>query len=374
MNDMAPSPSTPPPPPTHLLSVLRSLWQWRRPILLTTLAGAILSIVVSLLLPTYYTGFTSFVAISPEQVSIESTFGNNGGRVQFYGTGDDIDRLLSVAESNALIDYMVEKFSLFGVYGIDSTSQKGTVRVRQEFLSHYAIERSPRDIIEISIEDRDPLRAATMATAARDRINTTNLALIRATHGRNAQGLHGEIIESEQRLTELNTRVSSLRKLSGIYDTNAQREALATSSSNLDQKLVITDARLAAFSERGMRDSIRKLSVDLEGMKMLRSSLDEQLGKLNENVGQIENLEEERVQTNDDLSLNRKRLQQYESILSGDRNTVEVIEAASVPLVKSSPIRWLIVVVSTIVTFLFAVVGALLIENGRRFDWRSITR
>lgn len=372
---MAPSPSTPPPPPPiHLLSVLRSLWRWRLPILLTTLAAAILAVVVSLLLPTFYTGFTSFVAISPEQISIESTFGNGSGRVQFYGNGDDIDRLLSVAESNELVGYMVTTFDLFGVYDIDSTSLKGPVRVRQEFMSRYDIDRSPRDIIELSIEDRDPERAATMATAARDRINYANLALIRATHGRNAEGLRSEIIESERRSSELNDRLSALRKFSGVYDTNAQREALATSSSNLDQKLVVTDARLTAFRERGMRDSILKLSVDLEGMRVLRSSLDAQLGTLNDNVGQIENLEEERARTNGDLTLNRKRLQQYESILSGDRNTLEVIEPASVPLVKSSPIRWLIVVVATTVTFLFSVAAALLIENGRRYDWRSVTR
>lgn len=366
--------SAPPPPPTHLLGVLRTLWQWRRPIVLTTAAAALISIVVSLLLPVYFTAYTAFVAISPEQISIESTFGQTGGRVQFYGTGDDIDRLLSIAESNTLVDYMIDRFGLYGVYDIDSSSQKGPVRVRQEFLDYYEVSRSPRDVVELEIQDRQPERAAAMATAARERINEINLALIRATHGKNAEGLRQEIAESESRLTELNGRLSQIRSSSGIYDTDAQREALATSSSTLDQRIVTTNTRLEAFREQNRRDSIDKLSVDLSGMRSLRTSLDTQLTRLNENVGQIENLEEERISTNTALTENRVRLKQYEAILSGDRRTLEVIEEASVPVVKSSPIRWLIVSGATLVTFVLSVIGVLLIDSGRRYDWGSITR
>ncbi|CAH1001616.1 hypothetical protein LEM8419_02521 [Neolewinella maritima] len=361
-------------PPTHLLGVLRTLWQWRKPIALTTLAGALLAIVISLLLPAYYTGFTSFVAISPEQVSIESTFGTGGNRTQFYGTGDDIDRLLSIAESNEVVHFIVDSFNLYRAYGIDSTTLKGPVKVAQKFQSFYDVERSPRDIIELSVEDRDPMRAAAMATAARRRIDALNLALIRATHSRNANGLAVEIQHSEQQLSELNERLSTLRRDSGVYNTEAQSEALSILSSQIDQQLAITEARLSAFRERGVRDSIDRLSINLLGLQRSRNSLDEQLVKYNGSVSQIENLEEERLQANEALTENRLRLKQYQTILSGDRRTLEVIEEAQVPLVKSSPIRWLIVSVATVVTFLCAVVGVLLLENGRRYDWASITR
>ena len=367
-------PSAPPPPPTHLLGVLRSLWRWRRPVLITTAVAAVLAVIVSLLLPIYYTGYTSFVAISPEQISIESTFGTGGGQVQFYGTGDDIDRLLSIAESNQLVDHMVDRFGLYGAYGVDTTDVKAAVRVREEFLDNYEVSRSPRDVVELSISDRDPARAAAMATAAREHLNTITLALIRATHAKNADGLRAEIAASETTLSGLNETLSDLRQTSGIYDTEAQRESLATASSQLDQRMVTTTSRLATFRQQDRQDSIRKLTVDLSGMESLRASLDGQLAKLNANVGPIENLEEEREQTNDDLTENRTRLKQYEAILSGERRTLEVIEEASLPLVKSYPVRWLIVVGTTLAAFLLAVFGALLIDHGRRYDWRSITR
>ncbi|MGB3800892.1 MAG: Wzz/FepE/Etk N-terminal domain-containing protein [Lewinella sp.] len=360
-------------PPDNLLGVLRTLWRWRKPIVLTTVVGAILAVIVSLLLPVYYTGYTSFVALSPEQISIESTFGNNGQRVQFYGTGDDIDRLLSVAESNEVIDYLVDTFNLYGVYEIDSTSTKGPVRVAEELLSHFDIERNPRDVIELTIEDKDPVRAANMARAARQRVDAINLALIRSTHRRNAAGLLREVEDGQRRLDDLNQRLSQIRQESGVYNTETQSEVLATSSSSLDQRIALTEARLEEFRTRGTRDSITKLTVDLSGLQRSREAIDGQLERLNASIGSIDNMQEERLRTNDELTQSRTRLKQYETILAGDRSTLEVIEEASVPLVKSSPIRWLIVVGVTVLSFVLAVVGALLIDSGRRYDWGRIT-
>ena len=371
---MLQNPPSTPTPPAHLLGVLRTLWRWRRPIAFTTLAGALLSVVISLLLPIYFTGYTSFVAISPEQISIESTFGTTSGRIAFYGNGDDIDRLLSISESNEVINFMVDTFNLYSVYDIDSTTVKGPVRVVQEFQSHYEVERSPRDILELTVEDKDPQRAAAMARTARERINEINLALIRATHRRNASGLEREVAESQKRIDELNSRLSEVRQSSGVYNTEALSESLATSSSQLEQQLATTEARLTAFREQGRRDSIAKLTVDLAGLQQRSESLNGQLEKLNGSIGTINNLEEERLAANEALSESRTRLKQYQSILDGERRTLEVIEEAEVPLVKSSPIRWLIVIGGTIVTFIFAVVGVLLIDSGRRYDWGSITR
>ena len=371
---MLPYQPTSPTPPDHLLGVLRTLWRWRKPIVLTTLAGAILAVIISLLLPVFYTGFTSFVALSPEQNSLESTFGNGGQRIQFYGTGDDIDRMLSIAESNEVIEFMVDTFNLYSVYGIDSINRKGQVRVAQEFLSRYEVLRNPRDVIELSVEDKDPERAAAMARAARERIDQINLALIRSTHRRNATGLQREVAEGQRRLDLLNDRLTQIRQESGVYNTEAQSETIATSASLLSQQVARTEARLQEFRARGIQDSITKLTVNLAGLLRTQEAVNEQLEKLNSSIGSIENMEEERLQANESLSESRTRLKQFETILGDDRRTLEVIEEATVPMVKSSPIRWLIVVVATTITFLLSLLAVLLIDAGRRYDWDRITR
>jgi tyrosine-protein kinase Etk/Wzc len=347
------------------------------PIIYVTAAGAVLSVIVSLLLPNYFTGSTSFLAISPDQSSIDGIFGTSNARLQFYGNGDDIDRLMAVAESDELVDFMVDSFYLYSVYDIDSTKQKAPLYVRREFLGNYEVTKTSRDAIELEILDRDPRRAAAMARAAREKINDITLGLIHATQARSAAGLSGEISAREKNLEELNDRITKLREKYGVYDTNAQSEALASRYAEMEENLASTNARIEAYRRRGgrpARDSIAKLEVELAGLKSAKINLDSQLIKLNTSLGPLVNLQEERAQLNKSLSEDRIRLKQFETILRSEQRTLEVVEESRVPVAKSKPRRSIIVVGATMLSFLFAAVGAILIDTGRKYDWESIVR
>ena len=362
-------------PPAHLLGVLQSLWRWKLPIVYVTAAGALLAIVISLLLPEYYTSSTTFLTISPDQVSIDGVFGNTNGRMQFYGSGDDIDRTMSVAESDALVDHMITSFDLYTVYDIDTTKRKAPLYVRREFLDNYEVTKNARDAIELEITDQDPERAAAMATAARRQVNDISLTLIRGTQERSAQSLRREIASAEENLEEIDNRIQELRQRSGVYNTEAQSEALATRTTTLDNDIVTTEAKLESYRRgggRGARDSIAKYRVQLAGYREAKVNLDSQLVRLNGSLGPIDNLEEERARLNQALSRNRIRLKQYETVLGTDMRAIEVLEEARVPVARSYPVRSLIVIGATLVSFLFAVVGVLFIDAGRRYDWGQV--
>ena len=363
-------------PPPHLLGVLRSLWQWRKPIIYVTLAGTLLAVIISLVLPNYFTASTTFLAISPDQNSIDGIFGKKGGGyVEFYGTGDDIDRLMSVSESDALVDYMVEEFNLYEVYDIDSTKAKAPVYVRREFLGLYDVTKTPRDAIELEISDKDPVRSAAMARAARTKIDEISLSLIRGTQRRSTEGLRDEVKNREENLAEINRRLGELREQYGVYNTSALSEALAARTSSMQESLASVAARLNTYRQRGgrgVRDSIAKLEVQLAGLKSARIDLDSQLVNLNKGVGPIDNLEEERKDLNEALSEDRIRLKQFETVLRADQRSLEVVEEAKVPVAKSSPIRSLIVIGSMLFSFIVAVAGVLLIDSGRRYDWEAV--
>lgn len=364
-------------PPPHLLGVLQTLWRWRKPIIGLTAAGTVLAILVSLLLPNYFLGSTTFLVLSPDQVSVDGVFGNAAGRMNFYGTGDDLDRVLAVAESDELVDHMVRTFQLFSVYDIDSTKEKAPLAVRREFLGNYEVTKTPRDAVELDIYDRDPIRAAKMARSAREKINEISLGLIRGTQSRTAAGLRDEIQNREQKLSEINEQLRELRRRSGVYNSTAQTEALALQRSTLDNRRVSAEAKIGEYQRRGgrgARDSIAKYEIQIAGFDRLQTQLDTQLARLNAGLGPIENLDEEREVLSEALSEDRIRLRQYESVLRSEQRAIEVVEEARVPVAKSRPVRWLIVMVGAVLSFVFAVVGALLIDNGRRYDWSPIFR
>ena len=57
-----------------LLGVLQTLFKWKKPILITTLIGAVGSIIIVLLLPVYYQSETIFYAASPDLAMPERMF------------------------------------------------------------------------------------------------------------------------------------------------------------------------------------------------------------------------------------------------------------------------------------------------------------
>ncbi|MFT6720115.1 MAG: tyrosine-protein kinase Etk/Wzc [Bdellovibrionota bacterium] len=362
-------------PPPHLLGVLRSLWQWRKPIVFVTIAGTVLAAIISLLLPVYYSASTTFLTISPDQISIDGVFGNTSGRMQFYGTGDDIDRAMSVAESDALVDRLIKKFDLYTVYDIDTTKAKAPLYVRREFMGNYEVKKNARDAIELEIRDQDPIRVAAMVREARNQVNDISLTLVRGTQQRSAQSLRSEITSAEANLTSIDKRIRELRERSGVYNTEAQSEALGAKTTSLQNSIVTTEAKLESYRRnggKGGRDSIAKYRVQLAGYESARINLDTQLVRLNTSLGPLDNLEEERRRLNDALSKNRIRLKQYETILGTDMRAIEVVEDARIPVAKSSPIRSLIVIGALVFSFIAALVGALLIDSGRRYDWTQV--
>jgi uncharacterized protein involved in exopolysaccharide biosynthesis len=143
----------------------------------------------------------------------------------------------------------------------------------------------------------------------------------------------------------------------------------------MQESLVSVSARLDTYrnmSGRGTRDSIAKLEVQLAGIRSARIDLDSQLVRLNRSVGPIDNLEEERRELNEALSKDRVRLKQLEAVIRSDQRAIEVLEEAKVPVVKSSPVRITIVALTFFLSLLTAVMGVMIIDSGRRHNWRAV--
>lgn len=361
--------------PHDLLAVLKTLWQSRKIILYIVGAALALAVVVSLLLPNYYKGETQFLALSPDQLSPEMLFGTTGTKPQVYGNMNDIDRLLAIAESNELIDYLIGEFDLFAHYGISSNNPKAANMVRKKFLSLYQVTKTPKDAILLAIEDKDPQIAAALANAARERIDHINRSIIKAAQQQNSEALKSEITNKRNLLQQYGDSLKVLRNRYKIFDIETQKEVLSTETTNLDQKIAGTSARLSVYQQRSGRvaqDSIANLSIQLQGLKQTKIKLDSQLVQLNEGMAPIENLNISHIVLGQNLNDDSERLQQIEATLRSTQPSIALLETAQVPLVKSSPVRSLIVLGSGFLAGVFAILLVLLLDSSRRYGWEKI--
>ena len=116
----------------NLIGVLVTLFRYKRPILWATLATAVGTALISFLfLDNYYKSTTTFYPLSSDVFKPEQMFGSSQKDMEYYGREEDVDRLLTIAQSGELYDFLIKKFNLYQHYKIDTTSEQAAFKVRE---------------------------------------------------------------------------------------------------------------------------------------------------------------------------------------------------------------------------------------------------
>lgn len=360
-------------PRTDLLGVIQTLFRWKKFITIACLLVGIGSAVIVLLMPSYYQASTLFLAVSPDQATPELLFGETYSP-QLYGDESDIDRVLTVAESNELVDYLVDSFQLYDHYKIEKGSARADNAVRKTFRGLFEVLKTKRDAIQLSVEDKDPVLAAQIASAAREKINVMGQALMKSTQGKAIVTFNQNIEEKEKQLKVLSDTLQNLRQKYGIYNSEAQSESLTSQLASTETKLVNSRARLNAYKEKGRRfqDSVSVYEVRVSGLDEALVELNQKMSLFNEGLSGVLLYTRQYQEANTSLSENKEKLKQYQAIYNSTISSILLVEEASVPLIKSRPFRTLIVLASVLIVFIFSVIGILLFEAYNDLDWSSI--
>lgn len=357
-----------------LIGVLQTLFKWKKQIIRVCLIAGIGTAIICLFLPNYYKATTVFLVASPDQAKPELIFGKSEYGPQYYGNEDDMDRVLTIAESSELVTFIVDSFKLYQHYRIDSTSRKAPYKVREAFLDLYEVKKTKLGAVELSVEDKDPHMAARIATVAREQINDINLKIIKAGQQKSIVTLRNDIDEKEKQLKILGDTLAVLRRNYGIYNVVAQTESMSAQYSEVEAERISTQGRLNAFKAMpGVpRDTIRNLEAKVKGKEEESKSLDERLRIFNDGMPLVLAFEKQYSEANQSLSEDREHLKIYEAAYNAVFPMVFLVEEATPPIIKSRPRRSIIVIAATAVAFLFAVVGIMLFESYKDINWRAI--
>jgi capsule polysaccharide export protein KpsE/RkpR len=357
-----------------LLGVLQTLFKWKKPILITTAIGAVGSIVVSLLLPVYYESVTTFYAASPDLAMPERMFGATNEAMEYYGEDADIDRIMTIANSNELADYLIKTFNLYDHYDIDSTNAKAPYYVQLKLSKLYNVQKTKFDAIQLAVEDKDREQAAAMANAARLKIDEIAQRLIKTSQTELLRTYESNIREKESQLKELNDSLMTLRSTYGVYNTETQSELLATLLAEAEAKLTNSSARLEVFQNTpGVpRDTIANLKASVQGAQKEAAGLQERLEKFNQGLATVQVLVQVHAQASKQLGEDKERYKQIKSAQGSPFPAIHLVEEAPTPIIKSRPKRSIIVVAITALSFLFSAIGALIFDTYKDVNWKSV--
>lgn len=208
------------------MDIIVYLWKKRIPLIIITLAGAILSTLVSFTITPKFKGTVVLFPASETPVSKALFMPGFYDRVGLLGFGDEfqLERMLQVLQSGVVRSRIINKYNLKEHYEIDSDSPYALARLYAEFESNVDVNRTEYNSIVVEVMDTDPQMAADIAN---DMAAFADTALNQMKYERAMKAL--AVVEEayEQKSMQVQSYKDSIAALSQaglfVYETQAER-------------------------------------------------------------------------------------------------------------------------------------------------------
>ena len=364
-----------------------------RTILRITLVSAVISLVVSLLLPNIYTART-LILPAQEDKSLMPAMMNQLGGLALLATGagasiggpTTADLYVSMLKSEAVKDPVIDRFRLMEVF--DKKYRTDVYRILDK---NTAVSVGKKDgIITIALSDRDPKRAAAMANAYVEELGRLAVRLNVSGAGENRNFLEERLVKAKIELAKAEENLKAFQAKNKAVSVTAQAEATIKGVAELRAQLAAQEVELATYRRQFTESSqeVKNLATSVSNLRAQIAQLEgEGDGSALPSMGSVPSIGQKYVRLMREFKIQETLVElltkQYEMAKlteAKDVSPIQVIHYAKVPEKKSRPHRTIIVLISAIAafsiaaygTFVFYYVSRLPEENKNR--WRRMGR
>jgi uncharacterized protein involved in exopolysaccharide biosynthesis len=346
-----------------LLDLLIVLAERKRIILSVTAVFAIVAIIVSLVLPPRYTA--TLTLLPPQQSSsmgaaLASQLGSMGGMAALAGGSLGLknpnDMYVAMFKSRTVEDAMVQHFSLMQEYHAKYPSD-----ARKSFERRATVDGSGKDgLIRISVEDRDPRRAADIANGYIDQFRTE------ASQRR--LFFEQQLEQTKDNLANAEEAMKETEQKTGVIQLDSQARALIESAASLRAQVAAKEVQIQGMRTyaTGENSQVVQAQQELESLRAqlakLGGSEDSASGGLIVPSGQVPAAGLEYVRKLRDVKYNETIFdilaRQFEVAKLDEAKQgalIQVVDPAVPPDNRSFPKRGLIVIAATIAGLLVGV-------------------
>ncbi|MGQ9560474.1 MAG: GumC family protein [Candidatus Oleimicrobiaceae bacterium] len=367
---------------SYLFDYLYVLYKRRRFILVTVGSVAVLTAMVSLLLPNWYAARASL--LPPKRPGgltgmleggISSLMKGLSG-LKGLGTSEEAYSYLAILQSRTAMEAVVRKFDLVKVYKIKDGSMEKAVR---KLSSKAEFDIGSEGNINITVYDRDRQRAADMANYFIEVLNDISVRLGTQEARGNREFVERRYQENQRDLRLAEDSLKAFQQRYGIYALPEQTEAAIKGAAELKGEAIAKEIALA-IAERSLgSDNPETQSLRLQVAEINRKLREMKFGSsewfsnrsLNLFVPfkDVPELGMEYIRRYRDFEIQNKLLEflvpLYEQAKleeQKDMPVVLVLDRAVPPERKAKPRRSLLVIIFTALAALFATSWAFVAE------------
>lgn len=231
---------------THLLEPFIVLAKHKSLILFMVGGAALLTAVISLLLPKDYTAQARILP-PKENTSIASAvlgqFGPLlGSAGKDLGIHNPNDMYVAMLRSRTVADALIDQFSLMSVY-----HKKLRVDARKQLDTLTDISAGRDDVISISVEDRDPRRAANIANAYVVELGELTKTLAVTDAAKRRLFFQGEVKTANDELAAAEDALKQTEEKTGIIQLDSQAKVLLEGYADLRAQVAAKEVQIQAM-------------------------------------------------------------------------------------------------------------------------------
>ncbi|MDD4150307.1 MAG: hypothetical protein PHE33_09780 [Bacteroidales bacterium] len=319
-------------------NILIFIYQKRRQLILVCALAFVISLVVSLMIPSK---FKSTVILFPASSSSISqsliTESQQKKDILKFGEEEEVDQLMQMLKSTEIRNRIIEKYDLFEHYKVDRDSRYPYSKIYKEYSSNVKISKTEYMSIKIDVLDEDAEMAALIANDIAELVDST-YAKIQNERAQKAFSIVLKEFEAQKiKIKEIEDSLQALSKI-GVIEVKSQTEMYSE-----QYAIAIAQGNIRATEELG-----KKLDI-LATYGSIHSILKEQM------------FEEVKK-----LSVVEAKYREAKIDLEQTLPNKYIVDSAEKAEKKSYPIRWLIVGTSVTSTFLLALLLLLIFDREKK--------
>lgn len=340
-------------------SVLILLLRWWRPLLVVTLIAALASLIFSG--PTFITPkFQSTVVFFPAATNsiskaILESSGAENQDILAFGAEKQAEQMLQILKSDEIRDMIIQKYDLNKHYGIDQEKEFPQTRLIEEFRNNITFSRTEFMSIRIDVLDQDPVIAAAIANDIYSLLDTMKSKI---QQGRANSALLIAEQTYNDKLEVIRQKEDSLTKLrkNGVMDFSNQSTIWSEEYAHAFSTHTNEVAALTVLNKylKESDTTVINTKARIEGADARMKQLQTQLDRMASFGGAS-------ISLNEELTLDRKELallkEQYNRLKIDAQQNIShtfIVNKAEPAEKKTYPTRWLIVLLSSIGSFILA--------------------
>jgi tyrosine-protein kinase Etk/Wzc len=343
----------------------------RRLIAGITVVAAVVTAIVSLFLPNIYTARAKI--LPPQQqggllsaAMMQGALAAIGG--DLIGESKTAKLYAEMLRIESLRDPIIDRFKLHDVYG-----KKYREDVYKAMDKKILIATVKEGIITISVDDKDPKRAADMANGLVSELKKLTTSMSMTVAGNNKGFFEERIAKSREELTRAENDLKSFQSRYKTVDASQQATLSVTAISQLTAQLNSQEIELSIL-RRTYADSSQKIKATQQSIGVLK----DKIATLQNAGGSVALPGFEKIPERGQEYLHLMRrfktaeavydmlVKQYEvSKLNAenDVSAIQVLQQAKVPDKWSKPKRGFIITMITFIAFLFSLCCAFVMEH-----------